>query len=250
MKVLSAFLDALSFLTIIPVPSFKGDGSPAQRMGRAVTWFPLVGGFIGWAGGIVVFLAASWWTLPVAALLGVGAMALLTGGLHLDGFADTVDGFGARGGREEILRVMRDSRIGTFGAIGLFLLLGLKWALIQSIPSDQWIPALVVSCALGRWAMAISSYTTPYVPGREGLGRLVTDQKSTGSMVRATILAVAILLAGTGHWSGLLVMGVAGLVGWALNSLFLIRLGGITGDTLGAVNEVVELSVLLFLVMR
>lgn len=247
MKTLRALMDALSFLTILPVPSGKRVGKLPEA---AIAWFPAVGGLIGWIGGSVLWLAASVWPLSVAVLLSVGAMALLTGGLHLDGFADTVDGFGARGGREAILAVMRDSRIGTFGVIGLFLLLGLKWAAIQSLPSDQWIPALVVSCALSRWALVISGCAFSYVPGREGLGRLVTDQKATGAVVWATILAVAILLAGTRHWSGLLGLAAAGLVVWALNSLFVIRLGGITGDTLGAVSELVELAVLLFLVMR
>ncbi len=250
MEALSAFLDALSFLTILPFSSKSLGVKPALRMSRALTWFPLVGAMIGVLGGTVAYLAVSWWPPSVAAILSVAAMGMVTGGLHLDGFSDTVDGLGSGKGREEILRIMQDSRIGAFGAMGLFLLLGLKWALIQAIPTHQWIRALSVSGCLSRWGLVISGQFFPYTRGREGLGRLVTDSKSPISVMLATVIALGILLAATGHWGGLLCIGLAGLVVWGLNVLFLLRLGGITGDTLGAVSEIVEVSVLLFLVMR
>ena len=248
MKALYAFRDALSFLTILPVSSKKErEESPALRMSRALAWFPLVGALVGLIGGAVVYLTVSWLPVSVASLLGLFSMVILTGGLHLDGLADTVDGFGARGGREETLKVMRDSRIGTFGALGLFLVLGLKWALIQAIPTHQLIQTLAVTGSLGRWGLVLSGRFFPYAPGKEGLGRLVTDQPSSQSAFLATLLTLGLVLAGTSNWASLLLMGLAGGAVWVLNSIFKIRLGGITGDTLGALNEAVEVIALLFL---
>ncbi len=239
--VLVSFRQAVAFLTILPV-----SGKEIQ-MGGALAWFPLVGAGIGCLAAASAFSLVSWLSNASATLIALLVMAMVTGCLHLDGFADTVDGLGARSGKES-LEVMRDSRIGTFGAVGLFFLLGLKWALFQSIPTDRWIPALMTACAVGRWALVISAQFFPYVPGRQGVGRLATDRRAPESVVAATAIALVLSLVGVGRLEGLMLLPLAGGVAWILNTWFVRRLGGITGDTLGAVNEMVELTALLFLV--
>ena len=243
--------DAISFLTVIPLPCPLVSKEAAGRMKQALAWFPFIGGLVGGLGGGIIFLASSWVPASIAALLGFLGMAVLTGGLHLDGFSDTVDGFSVPGGKEEILRVMGDSRIGAIGAIGLFILLGLKWALIQEIPTDQSIAALVAACCLGRWAMVISAQSFPYVPGKVGLGRLVTDSNANGSVFFASMIGLGLVLAAVSNpGKAFLLIGLAGGALFFMNRFFVGRLGGITGDTLGAVNETIEVLVLLFWVAQ
>ena len=240
-----ALQDAVSFLTILPVSGPMIRSSPPKRMCRALAWFPLVGAFIGSAGAGFTLLCLTRWQPPVAAALGLTAMILLTGGLHLDGFADTLDGLGAWKGREETLSIMRDSRIGVMAAAGLFLLLSLKWALIQSIPTDRLLPGLMAACSLSRLSMALSAQIFPYVPGKTGLGRLATEERSAWAIAFAGILGVAIGILCLGFSKGTVSVAAAAGVTGMLNRLFLARMGGITGDTLGAVNEMVEVSLLL-----
>ena len=210
-------------------------------------WFPLVGVLVGGVGAGVSFLATHGWSHPVASLLGLIAMVVMTGGLHLDGFSDTVDGLAAWRGPKETLRVMRDSRIGTLGAAGLILLLGLKWVLIQTIPIKGLASVLVVACALSRMCLVLSAQTFPYIPGESGLGRFATDHRSPLVLWTALALGMGVAIACVGPFRGLLCVGGATVITWGLNRFFLGRLGGITGDTLGAVNEVIEVSLLLYL---
>ena len=247
-KIPESFRDAVSFLTVIPLPCPLAGRDAAQRMGRALTWFPLVGGFVGALGGGIVSWASSCLPLSVSALLGLLGMAVITGGLHLDGFTDAVDGLSVPESREEKLRVMGDSRIGAIGAVGLFIILGLKWALIQEIPADRLVPVLAAACCLGRWAMVVSAHFFPYVPGKSGLGRLVTDSDSTQSLLFASLLSLGLVLACVSHpVKALLLMGVSFGFTFLVDRFFMASLGGITGDTLGAVNEMVEVCLLLFL---
>ena len=244
---MTALRDAISFLTIVPFPCPLVNSDPSVRMCRALLWFPVVGAFIGAVGTGMIFLASKWWPSSIAAFLGLAGMVILTGGLHLDGFADSMDGLAAWKNREATLQVMRDSRIGALGAAGLFLLLGLKWALIESIPIRHLAGTLILVCASSRWAMVLSAQLFPYVPGKTGLGRLVTDRRSHPVVWMTSLLAIGIVFLGRGPLLGLLAIAFTGVVIWMLNRLFVRRLGGITGDTLGAVNEVVEVGLLLLL---
>ena len=243
--------DALAFLTVLPFLRPPVDTHPAQRMSRALVWFPVVGALVGASAGAVVFWASSRWEYSVAALLGVVVLSAMTGGLHLDGFSDTVDGLAARrSGPTQTLQVMRDSRIGALGCAALFLLLGFKWVLIEAVATHSLVRVLATACSFGRFSLVLSAQSFPYVPGDRGLGRAATDQRSPAAVILALLITAGVGVAGVGPWNTLLCLGLtAGLV-WILNRLFLIRLGGITGDTLGAVNEVVEVSILLALTMR
>lgn len=242
-----AFLDSLSFLTILPLPfpcPLVGDQAE-ERMVKALAWFPLAGALIGAAGGGIAWFAWRGFGQAIGAWVLLATMALLTGGLHLDGFADTMDGLGAWKNREKTLEVMRDSRIGAAGAAGLVFLLGIQWSAIRQMAPEFWVATLAGIGALSRFCMVLSAQFFRYVPGRSGVGRLVTDRRSPCSVVTALLLAAGIGLACFGFKSGITLLAGGIAVTWMLNLLFLRWLGGVTGDTMGAVNEVVTASLLL-----
>lgn len=249
-KVAPSLQDALAFLTVLPLSCPLSGARPAERMGRAMAWFPFVGALVGGLAGGAILWACHWWPQQVAALFGLALMVGLTGAIHLDGFADTVDGLAAWKGREETLRIMQDSRIGAAGAAGLFLLLGLQWALLAEIPLHGIVAAVATAGALSRLTLVLSAQAFPYVPGKNGLGRLVTDRRSPGSVVVALALGLGVAAVGQGFLPALFLLSAAVALAWGLNTWIVRRLGGITGDTLGAVGELVETAVLLLILMR
>lgn len=244
---LRAIRDALAFLTILPLPCPVGADRPSERMVRALAWFPLAGALIGAAAGGAAWCAWHVWSQAIGAWVGIAVLALLTGGLHLDGFADTLDGLGAWKDREETLRIMRDSRIGAMGAAGLVILLGMQWSLLREFAPEFWIRTLTAICAMSRLAMVLSAQAFPYVPNKEGLGRLVTEGRSRLAVLIAVVTALGISAAALGLRSGAALLAAAAATTWLVNRFFVRRFGGITGDTLGAVNELAGLS--LFMVL-
>lgn len=242
---MTAFRDAVSLLTLLPVNGSRCPLKDPKHWTRALAWFPVVGALLGAIGGGVVSSVLSWWPASVSALLGLGFYILLTGGLHWDGFCDTVDGLASWKSPEETLRIMRDSRIGALGACAGFLLLLLNGSLIESLVGSQLLHAWAAAGAISRWSLVWTSQTVRYLPGQQGLGRIVTDLKAPASLAAATAVAVGLALAALGPWKGMVSMATAGVAVWACNRLFLRRLGGITGDTMGAVCVVAETLVLL-----
>ena len=212
---------------------------------KGLAWFPVAGALIGASGGAIGWLAWRGFGQAIGAWVGLAVMALLTGGLHLDGFADTMDGLGAWKDREKTLEVMRDSRIGATGAAGLVFLLCIQWSAIRQMAPEFWVAALAGIGALSRFCLVLSAQFFRYVPGRTGVGRLVTDRRSPGSVALALGLASGIALACFGLKSGITLLAVGIAVTWVLNLLFLRWLGGVTGDTMGAVNEMVTTALLL-----
>lgn len=232
-------LNAILFLTILPLPT-KREVTEAH-LARATACFPLVGMLLGGALFLSARLVASLWSPPTVNALVLILWGLLTGGLHLDGLADTVDGLCGGATREEKLAIMRDSRVGAFGAAALFGLLLLKFSLLGELGGAAYGDVLVLAPTLGRWAMVCAIFFFP--PARkEGLGHLF---KGCGwqefAFATATALGCAILLLGS--W-GLAVFGGLGLavavMAWALTR----TLGGLTGDTYGALCEVGEVLTL------
>ena len=217
-------------------------------MVRALAWFPLAGALVGAIAGGIAWAGWNLWGQAIGAWLGLAAMALITGGLHLDGFADTADGLGAWKGRRETLEVMRDSRIGAHGAAALIFLLAIQWSALRQMTPPFWPAALAAVCALSRFGMVLSAQLFPYVPGKSGIGRLVTDRRSPRSVAIAFLLASAIAAACLGFPRALFSLAAAPALTCLLSFFFLRWLGGVTGDTLGAVNEIVETGLLLVLV--
>ncbi|WP_029007930.1 adenosylcobinamide-GDP ribazoletransferase [Azospirillum halopraeferens] len=244
-----AWLDDLTlaviFLTRVPL-RLRHPPAP-DGLARAMGWFPLVGAAAGAAGGGVYALAAlANLPPPVAALLAVAAMVWLTGALHEDGLADVADGFGGGRDRERKLEIMRDSRVGTYGAAALVLTLGLRVAALAALAGPGAVTAaLAAAGACSRAAVPVVARTL--APARRD-GLAATQANPTaGRVVLALALAAGVTLATAGAaapaaWAG------AALAAAAVAGLALRQIGGYTGDVLGAVQQAAEIAVLLVLV--
>jgi adenosylcobinamide-GDP ribazoletransferase len=240
MRAVRGLVTAARYLTIVPVPG-RRDESP-DSLGRAAPWFPAVGAAIG-LGLVVVDHGVSAAFPPVlASLLTVTAWKLVTGGLHLDGLADSLDGFMGHD-RAQRLAIMRDSRIGVFGALGLIVALLIAVTSLAEIAPRLRARALLVAPIVGR---ATPPLLAALFPAARTGGQGATFIES----VRwpAALLAIVLALA-----TAMIALGVAGAVACvvgttlalATGALLSRRLGGITGDVLGAAVELSELGVLL-----
>ncbi|MFA5112592.1 MAG: adenosylcobinamide-GDP ribazoletransferase [Desulfobaccales bacterium] len=233
---------ALTFLTKLPWP-WRGPAEN-QDLARSMFWFPWVGALLG-----LIFWGA--WAglhrllpMPAAAALLLALTAWLTGGLHLDGLADTADGLGGGHAPADRLRIMKDSRVGAFGVISLILILLLKFSLFLSLdPTGAGDRVLLLYPVLSRWAMVLLAYLSPYARPEGGLGQAMTLGVSrrvlAGASLSAGVLAVLIL-----GGPGLALAAIAAGLVWLGSRYFQRSLGGITGDILGATNEIVEVLVL------
>ncbi|HTC15554.1 MAG TPA: adenosylcobinamide-GDP ribazoletransferase [Steroidobacteraceae bacterium] len=251
----SLLLVATQFLTRLPV-QLPAAFQPTWLAG-ALRYFPLVGGLVGALNVAVWWLCSRLFPPIVAVGLMLSASLLLTGAFHEDGFADTCDGFGGGNTPERTLAIMKDSRIGAYGAIGIFMMLALKWATIVALPA-VWLPLVIVSahvasrwCALGLiWRLryvrstAEQGKSQPFDGGLSGIGWV-----TSGLIGAAVPLAVAAISRAAVPDQVLTVAG-AGLAGSAFVAVvsagyFKSRIGGYTGDCLGAVQQVSELAFLL-----
>ena len=172
-------------------------------------------------------------------------LAWLTRGLHLDGVGDTFDGLGAGGDRERMLGIMDDSHTGAFGLIAIVLLLFFKIHAIESIDNERW-RALLAAPILGRWAMVLLGYRSE--AAKPGLGSTLIDHLKTKHVVFATFITL-ILVAAILHGVGIAMMIWIAVFAIASKQYFHRRLGGVTGDTFGAVGELSETSVLVILAL-
>lgn len=235
---------ALQFLTIIPLPS-SGEWREGE-MGRSMRWFPLAGLCIG--GLLAALDNALAFLLPTAlvSLLLVTALAVVTGALHLDGVADVADGFGARGGRERFLAVMKDSSTGAIGVVGVVLVLLLKYQAILQLPAHLRMSALIFFPAAARFAQVL--LTSGALRARaDGLG--ATFAAGAGykevAIAAVTTFAASWLLLGQNGVFCAIIVAVFALIS---RKYFHHRLGGITGDIIGATSEVAEIICLLAVV--
>lgn len=247
---------ALSFLTGLPVGAIQVDDYMAA-LGRSAWSFPLAGLVVG-AVTLVLDLAAGILFGPaVRAVITVAAGLWVTGLLHLDGLMDTLDGVGSHRSRERMLEIMKDSRVGVMGAAGGALSLLLRAALLLQIPLAWHPAALLAAPALGRMVMVLAAGLWPPARAEAGLGTSFARHVGRGQMGGALLIGLGIsLMAGL----ALPATGLSAPGGLAFRSLtafaaalgtgllaarsLAAKLGGLTGDTYGAVNEVTEWAVL------
>ena len=237
-----AFALALQLLTRLPVPSSSHPPRP-EELGLSVLFFPVVGLLIG---ALLAGLHTALWLVDpgVLAALVLAAWVLLTGGLHLDGLADTADAWiGGQGNRDRTLAIMKDSRSGPIAIVAIVLVLLLKFTALQALLAGDARVILLLAPVLGRMAIVLLLITTPYVRP-DGLGAPYARflPRLSCSLLALLIAAATVALL---EWQGgalLAVLGV-GLVGWRHG--LMARLGGTTGDTLGAACELAETIALL-----
>jgi len=233
------FLVALQFLSISP-PLFKRLPT-ARELGRATGYFPLVGILIGALLAAGHFLLSRVFPTSVSAALLLTLWIALTGALHLDGFLDSCDGL--LGGRtpQKRLEIMKDERVGAFGLAGGVLLIMLKFTALSNLFDPR--TALLVAPSLARWGMTLSILAFPYAR-EEGLGRTMKDRTGVGQALLATGIALGVSWFAGGIFG--LALAIVTVLVVLLFCRFVLRLvPGMTGDTYGALNELIELVVLL-----
>ena len=240
------FLQALSFLTILPagqlsLPEEKG-------LARSMAFFPLAGLLIGLLLAIAYFLLSFLFSKPLVLWLTLGSLALLTRCLHLDGFADTIDGLASGGPKEKILEVMRDSRIGSFGVVGLILLIGAKYLALDQIVGESIPRSLILMTVMGRNSMVWVCYRSPYARSGGGLAKPFAENLTSREMIISSASAFGIALLFWGLKGTMVFLGI-GLFNLAFRLFFLKKLTGVTGDILGAANELSELLCLILLII-
>ncbi|WP_407919429.1 adenosylcobinamide-GDP ribazoletransferase [Chitinasiproducens palmae] len=231
---------AFAYFTRVPMPAI---GSDAPALAAAGRYFPLVGLFVGGCGALVLLLAACLWPPTIAAGLALATTALLTGALHEDGLADCCDGLGGAFSRDDVLRIMRDSRIGAFGAIGLVLALGLRWQAIAALPTPLAAWVVLVAHPASRSAAISLVWALPYA--RES-GKAQAITAGFGTVARSVAVLTGLPWLFWLDWR----CGVAMLLTLlalraALLRWFKRRIGGYTGDCLGLAQQLAELSIYL-----
>jgi adenosylcobinamide-GDP ribazoletransferase len=234
------FLAALRFLTIIPLPG--GKPSPGE-VGRSIAYFPAVGAIIG-----LILVGLNWLlglVLPpaIANILLIASLAVVSGGLHLDGFVDSCDGMVGHRTAAQRRRVMKDSRAGAFGIIGVSLLLLVKYLSLNSVPESWLVPTLLLMPVLSRWAMVYAVFAYPYARPA-GLGKAFKRETSRPVFLVATVIALAIAVI-PAQFAGLAIMLGVWIIAMAIAFFLKSRFGGLTGDSYGAINETAEVVVLI-----
>lgn len=232
-------LTAIQYFTRLPVPDWVGH-SPTQ-LNRSARYFPFVGIVVGAITGLFFMLAHSMLTQPVAVIIAMIAGVLVTGGFHEDGLADTCDGMGGGMDKAAALTIMKDSHVGSYAVVGLTLALLLKFASLSAVPAERVPLVLLAAHSFSRFMAVTVMYTQQYV----------RDDAAAKAKQAAEGIASAPLA-----WSALWViaplwfLGVSGLVA-AMTAVimrvvaaryFYQRIGGYTGDCLGAVQQVTELA--------
>ncbi len=227
---------ALGFLSIAPVPARWCGGK--EPLARSLPWFPVVGLLIGIAAASLSHAMAFFLPpLPAAALLVIALMAC-SGGLHVDGLADTADGFFSSRSRERILEIMRDSRTGAMGAAAVASILVLKTAAVAAVPPDGLTRAVFLMPLAGRCALVWVMAGLPYARNGGGLPSVFAAARRWHALWAAGLLFTAGWFAA--GWQGVAAAGFSALVVGLLSLWSWSKIGGFTGDTLGATCEIVE----------
>jgi adenosylcobinamide-GDP ribazoletransferase len=249
---LTLFFVATQFLTRLPTPQLAA--FETSWLSASARYFPLVGSLVG------AINVGVWWVarqvLPASVAVGLmlAVSMLVTGAFHEDGLADTCDGLGAGGSRERILGIMKDSRIGAFGAIALFLTLGLKWTALVALPVALFPLLVMTAHMLSRWCAIGLIWRLPYVRDAEGKSKPFADRLCgtewllSGAIGTLGLVPIAWLSAERGALEPriILVAMVCAAVTAGIAALyFRRRIGGYTGDCLGAVQQLAELAFLI-----
>ena len=229
----------MQFLTVIPL---RRDVTQ-REIGRSLVYFPIVGLGIGAALFGLDRLFNLFLPIALGSALLIVALVLLTGVNHLEGFIDTCDGMAAGRSPQERLAIMHDSRAGGFGVVGAFCLLLVKYVSLLFLPDACRMAALLLMPTLGRWAMVYAIFAYPSARG-EGLGQAFKEQANWWRLVIATLIAIAISVA-LMKLFGLAVLAGTWLIVVIMATYLRKKLGGLTGDTYGAINEVIEVFALI-----
>lgn len=237
---MTSFLLALQFLTVIPLKIQK---LSERDIAYSMIYFPVVGLLLGLvlAGANILLISLGFKQIAtdVSAII---LLIILTGGLHLDGLSDTADAILSRKNKDEMLKIMRDSRIGVMGALSLISIILLKISFLSSVNLPTKTTALILMCVLSRWSLVFAIFLFPYARS-DGKAKVFTQgiNSKITYLATAITLLIAVLTLGL---RGVLILVVTAMCVYLIGKFVTKKLGGITGDTLGAINELIEITVL------
>lgn len=235
------FFSAVQFLTRVRVPFVPYQ---PDTLARAVPFFPVVGALLGAAAALLHRAIIGHLGRIPTALMVVAFLVWITGCLHEDGLADTADGLGGGRDREHILLILRDSRIGSYGASALALSLLARVVLIASIPLGQVTQYLIAAQILCRWTTIPLGSLCPAARATDGQGARIAQQMTGASLILGTafsFLTAAILL----HWRSIAAILVSTVITLLSVRYYMRKIGGVTGDCFGATNQLTEIAVYL-----
>lgn len=242
MRPFRAFRDmaaAIQFLTRIPLPWLAYD---PNALSRSAKYFPLVGGLLGLAAGSLFLFLSAHLPVTLAALVTVLFTVMATGALHEDGLADVADAFGGGWSREQVLTILKDSRIGSYGALAIVFSIAARTALLAALPTARVLPYGIAAHVLSRWTVLPLGCMLPAARKEASQGARLARQISVASVSIATaaVVAIAAYLLRMAAWAPMLAVLVTTS---ASGFYFRRRIGGVTGDCFGAVIQLAEIAV-------
>ena len=237
---MKSLLSALQFLTIIPV---KIKHVQEKQIARALIYFPIIGLFLGLI--LLVFermlYILNFGQFSINTIL-VVLLIILTGGIHLDGLSDTVDALSSRKNKEEMLKIMRDSHIGVMGVLSLISIILLKISFLSSLNTVLRPTALLIMCILSRWSMVLAIFSFAYAR-EEGKAKVFFQGINLKIFLLSTLITMGCVMF---IWKlkGLAILGIILLSTYLIAKSLKNKIGGLSGDTLGAINELNEVIIL------
>lgn len=258
-SVIQALIASFQFLSRLPIPiSIQ---YTKEVFSRSVVFYPLVGSILGGLIWLFGYGAQLGLPLVVCAALTLAFTVMLTGALHLDGLMDTADGILSHRPREQMLEIMKDSRVGAMGVIVCVLVMLIKGSMLFTLLEQRWTWALPLPFIWSRWFMVLAIVRWPYARKESGLGSYfkgVGARGLAGATCTAILVSLAVMWLGTASGNGLQfadvskvlwIGGSALFFGWCMAAYMSRKLGGLTGDTYGALNELLEVILLLVLIV-
>jgi len=245
-KHLRIFLTAVMYFTRIPCPKWVDHSE--EFLNKSAMYFPLIGWIVGGLSALILWLSAFIFPLSISIILSMISSVLITGAFHEDGFADVCDGFGGGWTKQKILEIMKDSRIGTYGVIGLILILSLKFSFLYHMNPHIIYTALIASHSLSRLAGVLIIFTGKYVRENENSKAKPLTKKLTAlQFIIAAFFGIVPLFFFRNYIYLIMLIPVL------LTYLYLTRyfkkwIGGYTGDCLGAVQQITEVIIYLSIV--
>lgn len=237
---MNIFLLALQFLTTIPLKVKYVD---EKKLANSLIYFPVVGLLLGL---ILVGLNQLLFILNfkefISGIILVISLIIITGGIHLDGLSDTFDALLSEKDKDKMLEIMRDPHIGVMGALSIIGVLLLKISFLSSIPSSLKPVSLVLMCLLSRWALVFSMFLFPYAR-QDGKAKIFMQNINFKIFSLATIITLVFIVLAW-RLNGLLIFAIVAICAYVMGRFIKGKINGITGDTLGAINELVEIIVL------
>jgi adenosylcobinamide-GDP ribazoletransferase len=235
------FLTAVMFYTRIPCPTWV-DHSP-EYLNKATVYFPVIGMLMGLIAAGVYQASNLLWAAPVALLLSMVATIWLTGAFHEDGFADVCDGFGGGWSRAQILTIMKDSRLGTYGVVGLLFMLSAKFLILGTLPEGALYPAFILGHTASRAFAATFIWLLPYSREDEegGKAKPVAQNVPISRLIAVWVFGLAPIVLLPNAYLALALLALF-LPGFYLFRLYKKWLGGYSGDCLGAAQQLGELT--------